>query len=268
MISKYRVFIVENKGILLLTLTAVLAFVLYGCRNGGNFVEEKAKMEQHLKEKFGKDFVVKSIKYYREQLGGDKRIRAVVHPADDSELEFEVLKLLGDSKWAFKNSQYTDDYLYTLWKKQMTKKVIQEFETEIAEVGISAPILEIEKNLNGKTLDIDEAIELYGKNITINIRCGYFVGGDLQQLDSDRLEKLYSAILTVKDFNVSKVGLLARYFNEERKKGIEKNSAKYLRAEASDYRDLKNNNTILFSIEIEDIKKINQLGDLQDFVEK
>jgi len=267
-ISIYRVFKEEKRGILLLTFTAILAFILYGCGNGGDLVEEKAKMEHHLKDKFGKDFVIESINYYSEQLGGDKRIKAVVYPADDSELKFEVKKMLGDKKWAFTNSQYSDKYLNTLWNKQMTQKVIQEFETEITEVGVSAPLLEIEKNLNGKILDIDEAIESYGKDITLNIRCGYFVGVDLQQLDSDRLEKLYSAILTIKGLNTGKVGLIARYFNEEHKKDIEKDPVKYLMAEASDYRDLKNNNTLLFSIDIEDIETINTPGDLQNCIEK
>lgn len=268
MISVYRVFKEEYRGILLLTLTAILVFILYGCGNGGDLVEEKAKMEQYLKDKFGKDFVIDSIGYYREQLGGDKRIRAVVCPEDDSDLKFEVKKLLGDKKWAFTNSQYSDKYLNTLWNKQITQKVIQGFETEITDVGVSAPILEIEKNLNGKTLDIDEAIELYGKDITINIRCGYFVGRDLQQLDSDRMEKLYSAISTVKGLNTGKIGLLARYFNEEHKKDIKKDPVKYLRAEASDYRELKNNNTLLFSIDIEDIETINTPVDLQNYIEK
>lgn len=256
----------KSKKIQIGVIFILTVMVLCGCQNGGDIMEEKSIMEQYLEDKYGKQFVVEKIDYYRQQLGDDKRIKAVVYPEDDHDLKFEVKKILDDKEWAFTGSAYSERYLNLLWEKQMKEKVMQEFGSEIIEVGISAPILEIEKDVSGRTIDINEALELYENKISMHIACGYLIDGNFE-FDSSWIEKLYSSIKAIKNGNFEKIELVVRFFNEENKEDVNKDPSRYLKAFASEYRDLKQKDIIRFNMEIGDLTDIEQPSDLQKYIE-
>ncbi|WP_157862957.1 hypothetical protein [Desulfofarcimen acetoxidans] len=120
----------------------------------------------------------------------------------------------------------------------------------------------------GKTLSIDEAVDLYKNKISLSISCGLFVDCENNNLSESQLDRLYSIIRALKNKNFENISLKIRYFNEEHKNEVEKDPDRFLYAEASYYRELKNKNIILFQIKIEDIESINQLGDIVNYIQE
>ena len=245
----------------------LIIMVLCGCQNGGELMEEKPIIEQYLIDKYGKQFVVEKVDYYREQLGADKRIKAIAYPEDDKDLKFEVKKMLDGKKWAFTDSEYSERYLNLLWDKQMKEKVIEEFGSDMVEVGVSAPILDIEKSIKGKTISIDEALEQNKQKISMHISCGYLIDKE-SELDSSWLERIYSSIEAIRNDNFENIALVIRFFNKDNEEDVKKNLGKYLKASASEYRDLKKGNVVLFNVEIGNMTDIKQPSDLQKYIDK
>lgn len=94
--------------------------------------DEPARMEQFLKEKYGKDFVVKNGKIVN---GGDalfgvkfKSYKATVSPSDNTSMEFTASRIVeGESLDGGESSpdkqNYSDDYILQLWTAELQEKV-------------------------------------------------------------------------------------------------------------------------------------------------
>jgi hypothetical protein len=109
----------------------------------GVLKDEPARMEQFLKEKYGKDFVVKNGKI---ENGGDalfgvkfKTYKATVSPTDDTNMEFTASRIVeGESLDGGENSpdkqNYSDDYILRLWTAELQDKVNNAISTQPVDV--------------------------------------------------------------------------------------------------------------------------------------
>jgi hypothetical protein len=262
---------VKNKKgtslIVKIIIIIVLVFAGYMLLGGGVLIKEKTKMKQYLEEKYGKEFVIERIGNYYKYLGAPKEIKGIAHPKDDKELKFEIRKSMNNKKYDFSSSLYWERYLAILWEKQTKEKVIPVLNTDIVLTGVSGPIREIYKNINGKTLSIDEVIVLYKSKISLGIYCVLFVKDEETDLSKEWLESLYNALESLKNQNYNKIKIDMRFINNSFKDDVAKDPGKYLETSPSEYMVLKNERIILYKILIENISNINQPDDIKKYIE-
>jgi hypothetical protein len=243
----------------------LLGIFCYNLLGWGVPNEEKVKMEQYLKEKYGKEFVVEKVRYSRPYLGAPKEIRGIAYPTDDKTLAFTVAETFVNGKW-IPGGMYSEPYLQMIWERQTNEKVKKVIGSNSVKTVVITPFFEIEKNLNGNTLSIDEVLNLYKNQISLRIYCGLFSKPEDNKLTDSELNELYSIINTLKDKRFKDISMEIRYFNEEYKRKVEKESEKLLTAQTSNYRELKLKNIILNRIMIYDINNIEEPGDILNYV--
>lgn len=258
--------ICTSKFIALLVVLVLIIFIgLCQYRKKAELKEEKIKMEQFLREKYGKEFVVDSIDYYHDGLGAPKEIKAIVYPKEDRELKFDVRKFADGEDDAYE-SIYWELYLNNLWEKQLKEKIQKALNIKAIVTNISGPIVDIKKTLRGKELSIDEASNLYKGELSIRVFCGVFHSGRDGNLSEKDVEQFYQMIETIKDKNFKQISLTIFYIDEQYQNNSEIEFNKYIKYNTGKYKDIRN--SILFTVEIKDTKDIKGKNDILKYITK
>jgi hypothetical protein len=149
-------------GTALLVLGASAYFLL----NGG-VMNEQAKMEQYLEEKYNKEFVVEKPERKASGLGVEGYLEATAYPEDDQSLTFKVR----DS-----STSTSDEYTGAVWEKEERKRlepIVEDIfskdvtlELEIRTTGTARGDI----NIHGEVPSFELGEQKYNKNILYILR--------------------------------------------------------------------------------------------------
>jgi hypothetical protein len=252
---------------LLIIVSTVLCIILIGCGRGNVLSDEKVKMQDWLKEKYGKEFIVDSIDYYTQYLGAPKEIKGIIYPIDDKDLKFEIKKFADGGTYAPDNSLYLETYYKYLWEKQYNNQIRNIIKSDYLTIDISAPYATFDKEVKGRTLSIDEAKEIYNKSISIYLTYALFTDSEGKNIFlTKEKERIYSEIEKLKDDRFKEITLRIVYFSNDFKNKINKNSPFKFYTDGT-YNSIKNEGNIIREVTIDNINEIGQYTDLSKHIE-
>jgi hypothetical protein len=272
MVGEYRKKYRSAYVILFIMLAVTVIYILSANNKERELRPEKEKMERYLRSKYGKEFVIKEIDYYHPYLGSPKEIRGIAHPKDDTELVFDVRKFADGTKW-FSDLEkpvfyeYNEEYLKLLWEKQESENVNKILNIYTNLVYISFPINDIKQEINGKTIDINEAKKRFKNKLSMHVTCGLFENIDTKDLD-ETTETVYSIIEKIKDKNFKKISLDVVYFDTKYKQDVKKDIQTYLDETRSYYPEMREQKIIQVYYKIQDINLIDKPSDILKYIEK
>jgi hypothetical protein len=249
---------------ILLGIALVLLTIIFhaGCGMNNELKSEKVQMERFLKEKYGKEFVVENVQYYREFLGGKRKIEAEAHPYDDATLSFRIAKSgLGSEK-------YQEWFFDFLWEKQVVKKWRAVLNSGIFRVRISYPALYMDSDLHGRTIGIDQALNEFPQKIKADIYYGVF--DDMEErgkLSANEILKVYSLVKKLKDRRYVSISLEFYYLNKKYRIFIKENEEEILRGGfVSSNTKIKTEEYMVYRFIIENINDISEPDDIHSLV--
>lgn len=256
--------VIMIKKIFLILIIILALVVSISClKEGSKMKEEKIKMQEWLKEEYGKEFVVKSVEHYTEYLGAPKEIKGKAYPVDDKELVFDIRKFEDGHMWSLGkiSSQYNERYLWLLWEKQAKEKMKNLVPENNYLISIKCNPIDILSELEGRTINLNEVKEQFGDKISIEIVCAL-----VEDSSDSRLDKVFSIINSYKDTSYKEISLRVVFFDKSYEKKLEENFEKYIYSEKSTYEKMKKNNDIKIEYKINNINNVNVSEEINSYV--
>jgi hypothetical protein len=223
-------------------------------------------MEQYLKEKYGKEFVVEKVKYYHEYLGAPKEIKGIAYPGDDKELKFDIRKFADGHMWVSKSSYvpYNERYLWLLWVKQAKKRIFNLTKNDMFDVEMIFPKDDIVSLLHGKTIDLDEAKKLSKDKISMRVKYALFY--EDEYTEKVLLNQVLSIITVCKDEDFCEISLRVVCFDKSYKSKLKSEFNKYMNSADPLYKKRKMQNEIKIEYFIPDINVVKTQDDINEYV--
>jgi hypothetical protein len=159
-----------------LIISLIIAISATGCGGGVSMKDEKVGMEKWLIERYGKEFVVGDVNKYTPYLGATKVIEGIAYPKDNEDIKFTISKY-AHGGYTSNGMLYLENYYEILWEYQYKNQIKSIIDSEHIKVAISAPYAIIDKEIKGKTLNLDEVKEIYTDSISARIT--YLIFSDL-----------------------------------------------------------------------------------------
>lgn len=248
-----------------LIISLIIAISMTGCDGGVSMKDEKVGMEKWLIEKYGKEFVVEDVKKYTPYLGATKVIEGIANPKDNEDIKFTISKY-AHGGYTSNGMPYLETYNKILWEYQYKNQIKSIIDSEHIKVAISAPYTIIDKEINGKTLNLDDAKEIYTNSVSAYITYSMF--SDLKErneiLEKDK-ERILLELEKLKDDKFKEITLKIVYFNNSFKSKINKNSPFKFYTDGT-YQNLRKSRNILMEIEIKDINQISKTEDISKYI--
>jgi len=211
-------------------IALVLGFVLW---YNVKMMLVKEQMERYLKEEYGKEFMVKNVRYFYPYLGGNLQIRGVANPVDDPNLRFELVRDAEGS--VFGNyTQYGEfpSYIYNLWAKEARIKLIKALGNQL--INVSFWFEDENGELKGKTIHLNEAERIFSNRLELTVVDTRFIEESEYErnfsefsnlfegkLSANLAKNLYLTIEKLKVENYKKISLFVVYYNQKYKKEVE-----------------------------------------------
>ncbi|HOJ76477.1 MAG TPA: hypothetical protein PLZ08_00065 [Bacillota bacterium] len=267
------------KSKLRITLICITAFILIiVVLDISKKLRFKTMMENYLKREYGKEFVVTKLHYYWQELGGSTVIGGIAYPKDDPDLKFDIGTAANENIPPERRT-FGETYIRDYWEKQKDKELKAILNNDL----VSAMILATYKRseLNGKTIDIDKAEQLFKDRIDLSIRYGTFVSlEDYNQrldefinlatgnLSTNQAENLFNIIKKLQNPNYKEIDLEITYFNKEHEKKVKKAPKDHLFGRVSEFVEFEPNDRgiVLCRFLINDLNSINKPEDISNLI--
>ncbi|ACV63443.1 hypothetical protein Dtox_2661 [Desulfofarcimen acetoxidans DSM 771] len=249
-------------------LALVIVFIAYRLYVMVVLMGEKDRMEQYLKEKYGKEFVIERMGYYHEYLGAPKEIKGIVHPKDDKEFKFDIRKFADGHVWKsrYVYVPYNERYLWLLWAKQAEKPIKGFINSNMFDVVVILPHEDIESVLKGKTIDLSEAKKLFKNKLSLEIQCALFDSGQKGSGQS-RLEQVFAIVKSCKDDDFHEISLRAVFFDKSYEQSVEKDFKNYMNSADPTYRKMKVQGAIKIEYRITNINNVNTPDEINNYID-
>jgi|GEM_PF-658650 len=209
-------------------------------------LDVKEQMERYLSEKYGKEFVVRSIKYIYPYLGGNLEIRGIANPVDDPNVRFEIVKDAEVSMFGYGKYKEFPLYIYNLWAKEARSKFIKILGNEL--VHVSFWFEDEKKELKGKTIHLDEAERLFPNRIELVVIEPRFIESseyernfvDFSNLFEGKVsanlgKDLYLTIQKLRFDNYKNISLFVAYYNQKYRKKVEEKIHSFFKSGIYDF---------------------------------
>ena len=151
--------IILGLPLLLSIIGVIYLFTFYSADPLVNEGYEKKQIQQHLKDRYGKDFTVENFQTKaRKYLGDSQSISAEAYANDDKTVKIRLNKTLGYSE------HYSDNYLALSWSGQVKQHAKPTFDSIYGQaqeysLGVSPTVgYNTEYNL-GRVISLEEAVE-------------------------------------------------------------------------------------------------------------
>ncbi len=254
-----------KKTVFFIILILMIA-ALSDCVGDSKLADEKLKMQDWLKEKYGKEFVVDSIEYYTQYLGAPKQIKGEVYPVDDKELVFDITKFADERMWKLGSESvlYNERYQRLVWEKDAQSKITSLVNQNCYSVKILADPEEVDKKIYKKTIDLNEAKKLFAGKISMKINCALF---DDSTGRENLLKKVFSIINVYKDMEYKEISLRVVIFKKEYEAKVSKEFNKYMNNADPDYLKEKKSGNIKVEYKIKNINLVNSIEEIKNYVE-
>jgi len=229
-------------------------------------------MEDYLRKKYGKEFVVNRVGYIPSYYGDGLKIKGVAYPKDDPSLKFDIIRdASGGVFGEYPMYGETPSYIKNLWSRQTREKVKEILKNDLVWTGIF--FRHKKEELYGRTVSIDKAEKLFENRMELYISYVVFVSPEEYrnkftdfknlvngELSQDQANDLYETISKLKNDKYKKVTVIIRYFNKDYQKEVTKEIMGYFKRGIYEFNVYED--TMLCKIRIHDINHIDHPDDV------
>lgn len=197
-----------------------------------DFRRQAKAVEEHLKNKYGKEFEVTKVENYRLSLGSPKMFRSTFHPVDRSDLKFEMIEFLDET---LINNNEELDYIETMWSEEITQELKGEIDgvfnsnaDYFVYIYHSLYLDEMTKtnNIWYGVPDYKEVLEMYPDGISCLVHIVNYTRLT-QANEKEEIKKIQQVIPMVLNKKGMEVDLLVKYFEPQYKSHFREITNKY-----------------------------------------
>lgn len=245
-------------------ISVLFILILAACSKGTeDFKETERRFKEYLKEKYSTEFEVNDVKYFQLYLGADKQLRGTANPVDQSDISFEIKKLVDQP-------EIYEDYLSVLWSNQADDIINQlgmkSYGEELPNRTKAIVKDEFERGFNGKPPQLEKALtEL---NEKLKFRLTYIVpvssGSMSEEMKIQEGRKIIEFMKLVKNERFYNADLLVYFYERGRLDEAKQLATDYLMLDSGETLDLAEKGILKckFYIEMDDIEQFNSNEEL------